>query len=94
MTATDFQPESSRRVGEWTEAAPARITDPETGVEYEVISGGIANNTHIYFNRANFTCEGKHLIFRSDRTFKVHTFDLAGEVQVDRDAVLGERVWG
>lgn len=54
--------------GRWVEMPGHRVADPGTGVEYDVLTGGVGNNTHVYFNRANFTGDGRFLIFRSDRT--------------------------
>lgn len=81
MTTKDSNSESSWQVGEWIDAPPVSTTDEETGLTYEVVSGGIGNNTHIYFNRANFTYDGKYLIFRSDRTgnWQVYAYDIAGQ---------------
>jgi oligogalacturonide lyase len=68
-------------LGEWI-AAPARQRrDNQTGRIYSVLTGGVGNNTHIYFNRANFTADGKYVIFRSDRTGsrQIYSYDIAGE---------------
>jgi hypothetical protein len=59
---------SNPPLGEWM-AAPAQPQhDRETGVRYDVLTGGVGNNPHVYFNCANFTGDGRFLIFRSDRT--------------------------
>ncbi len=72
---------SNPPLGEWI-AAPAQPQhDGETGVRYDVLTGGVGNNTHVYFNRANFTGDGRFLIFRSDRTgsWQLYAYDIAGQ---------------
>ena len=65
-------------VGEWTPAPAQRRHDEETGVAFDVLTGGVGNNRHIYFNRANFTHDGKHVILLSDRTggWQIYAYDL------------------
>lgn len=58
-----MQPTDTWPVGEWLAVPTVRTTDDETGVEYDVLTGGVGNNTHVYFNRANFTGDGKHIVF-------------------------------
>jgi oligogalacturonide lyase len=67
--------------GEWMPAPAQPQQDPETGRRFSVVTGGVGNNTHIYFNRANFTGDSKYLIFRSDRTgsWQIYAYDLAGQ---------------
>jgi oligogalacturonide lyase len=45
------------------------------------MTGGTGNNRHIYFNRANFTHDGRTLIFLSDRTgsWQVYAYDLQNQ---------------
>lgn len=76
-----MQPADTWPVGEWLAAPAIRTADRETGVEYDVLTGGVGNNTHVYFNRANFTGDGRFLIFRSDRTgsWQLSACDIAGQ---------------
>ncbi|MFW5856264.1 MAG: oligogalacturonate lyase family protein [Planctomycetota bacterium] len=68
-------------LGSWKSAPPRQCVDEETGVAYEVLTGGVGNNTHVYFNRANFTADGKTLIVRSDRTgsWQIYAYDLVAQ---------------
>jgi len=68
-------------LGTWLETPPVRVRDPEAGVEYDVLTGGVGNNTHVYFNRASFTGDCRQLIFRSDRTgsWQIDAYDIAGQ---------------
>lgn len=75
MTEPDTQ---HWQVGHWIDSSPQRITDRTTGFHFQVLTGGIGNNRHIYFNRANFTGDGRLAIFLSDRTgsWQVYAYDL------------------
>ncbi len=68
-------------LGEWTASPPQRLRDEQTGVAFDVLTGGVGNNAHIYFNRANFTSDGKQVIFRSDRagSWQLYAYDIAGQ---------------
>jgi oligogalacturonide lyase len=83
MSKADTQNDSASAYprGEWLAAPAQPQRDAETGYPFQVLSGGVGNNTHIYFNRANFTADGKYLIFRSDRTgsWQVYAYDIAGQ---------------
>ncbi len=65
--------------GVWIAAPAQQQRDTETGHAFDVLSGGIGNNVHVYFNRANFTYDGRHLIFRSDRTgsWQLYAYDIS-----------------
>jgi hypothetical protein len=65
-----MQPADTWPVGEWLAVPAIRTADRETGVEYDVLTGGVGNNTHVYFNRANFLSpasgfqpDGKRIVF-------------------------------
>lgn len=83
MTKIERAPKytASWPVGEWVEAPRQRLNDPETGIAFEVLTGGVGNNRHIYFNRANFTYDGSYAIFLSDRTgsWQVYAYDLVDQ---------------
>lgn len=82
MTKAETNPAgaSAYARGEWVPAPPQRRQDSQTGHSFDVVSGGIGNNTHIYFNRANFTGDSQHLIFRSDRTgsWQIYAYNIGG----------------
>jgi len=73
-------------VGKWIAAPAEHRQDKETGVVFDVLTGGVGNNTHVYFNRANFTCDGKCVIFRSDRTGSWQASALSSVAATTRDA--------
>jgi len=70
---------SACTLGEWIAAPAEKRRDAESGIPFDVLTGGIGNNTHIYFNRANFADDGKQVIFRSDRTgsWQLYAYDIA-----------------
>lgn len=72
---TDWSP------GQWQDAPTGPARDPETGTTFSVLTGGEGSNTHIYFNRANFTGDSRQLIFRSDRTgsWQIYAYDIEGK---------------
>ena len=72
---------SACTLGEWIAAPAEKRRDAESGILFDVLTGGIGNNMHIYFNRANFACDGKQVIFRSDRTgsWQLYAYDIAGQ---------------
>jgi len=65
-------------VGEWMAAPARRLHDEQTGVAFDVLTGGSGNNRHIYFNRSNFTHDGTRVIFLSDRTgsWQIYAYDM------------------
>jgi oligogalacturonide lyase len=68
-------------LGTWVDS-PARVQrDETTGRSYRVLTGAVGNNRHIYFNRANFTGDGRYVILLSDRTgsWQIYAYDLARE---------------
>ena len=81
MTISTPKPTSASAwpVGEWITAPVQRLHDKHSGVAFDVLTGGVGNNRHIYFNRANFTHDGKFIIFLSDRTgsWQVYAYDIA-----------------
>ncbi len=81
MAVRDSAAASAWPVGEWIAAPPEHLQDEETGVPYDVLTDGVGNNRHIYFNRANFSADGRHIIFLSDRsgTWQVYAYDLHNE---------------
>ncbi len=66
--------------GEWVPSPPVRLTDPATGRTILNLTHGVGRNRPIYFNRANFTGDGRYLVFLSDRTgsWQVYAHDLVG----------------
>ena len=58
-----------------------RLRDEQTRAPFDVLTGGVGNNRHVYFNRANFTHDGRQVIFLSDRTgsWQVFSYDIAGQ---------------
>jgi oligogalacturonide lyase len=69
------------RRGEWLEHPLRRMTDEETGRTILQVTCGEGNNRHIYFNRPNFTSDGRQLILLSDRTgsWQVYAHDLQSQ---------------
>lgn len=74
MVHQESQSSASWPVGQWIPAPAQHLHDTETDVGFDVLTGGIGNNHHIYFNRANFTHDGQLLIFLSDRTGSWQTY--------------------
>ena len=68
-------------LGQWVDSPARGVRDETTGRRCRVLTGGLGNNRPIYFNRANFTGDGRYLIFLSDRTgsWQVYAYDLHGE---------------
>ncbi len=55
-------------LGQWIDSPARTERDDTTGRRFRVLTGGVGNNRHIYFNRANFTHDGRYAIILSDRT--------------------------
>lgn len=68
-------------VGEWVDSPTQVQHDEVTGRRFRILTGGIGNNRHIYFNRANFTGDGRYAILLSDRTgnWQIYAYDRAAE---------------
>ncbi len=68
-------------VGEWRETPPVAKECSVTGRAYLNVTHGAGNNHHIYFNRPNFSGDGRYLFFLSDRTddWEVYVYDFEEE---------------
>lgn len=79
--SADAAPPGTWSVGTWMPAPVRTLHDQDTGLNFDILTGGIGNNRHIYFNRANFTHDGRQLIFLSDRTgaWQVYAYDAVGQ---------------
>jgi oligogalacturonide lyase len=68
-------------VGQWVDSPARTERDATTGRRFRVLTGGVGNNRHIYFNRANFTYDGRYAIILSDRTgrWQIYAYDLQAE---------------
>lgn len=65
----------------WRSTPMQKRTCPETGRDFYKLTNMTGNNHHIYFNRPNFSGDGRYLYFLSDRTdsWELYAYDLEDE---------------